>query len=141
MFRTFEIKNYKRTEDRKIKHIKRDKLKIFRPDERTLPYFETVPEQFLADKRYINLSRQDKGDFLQFVLLLWSERCRHIRHAGVIAQSLGMDQSEWVELEKRLVDSGLIFITDDGNYIIQPELREQYLQTLDSNNNMRRFKE
>jgi len=140
MFKTFEIKNYKRVEESKIQPIKGDKLVTFQPDERTLPYFEVVPEQFLADMRYNKLSRQDQGDFLRFALLLWTERCRHIRHAGVIAQNLGMEAEEWTGLENRLHNAGLIIITKDNNYIIQPELREQYLQTLKSNNNMRRCK-
>jgi putative DNA primase/helicase len=135
-----DFNDYKRPPKQKRNPIGLEKLFQARPDERTLPYFEIVPEQVFSDQRYDKLSRHDQGDFLRFVILLWQERCRHIRHQGVIAQNLGMEQAEWENLEKRLVEVGLLLISSDGNYIIQQELREQYLQTLETNNNMRRCK-
>ncbi len=137
MFNTAGIKNYKRTKSMRLPSMA-DKLFEFHPGERTLPYFEMVPEQILADERYLSLSRQDQGDFLRFVIHLWPERCRLIRHSGVISEKLGMSLAEWEALEARLVAAGLLQISANQHFIIQPELREQYLQTLTANNNKRR---
>jgi len=137
MFDTATIKNYKRLKSKRLPTMA-DHLFEFRPDERTLPYFEVVPEQVLADSGYQSLSRQEQGDFWRLVLLLWSERCRFPRHPGVISEYLGMSPSGWEALEGRLVAAGLVSISPNQHYIIQPELREQYLQTLTANNNKRR---
>lgn len=137
MFNTSPIKNYKRSNQNKIASMS-DRLFVFEASERTLPYFCVVPEQILADQRYLELSRQDQGDFWRLILLLWPERCRLARHPGIISEYLGMSSAEWETFEARLVASGLLQISDNNHYIVQPELREQYLQTLTANNNKRR---
>jgi len=141
MFQLTKIKNFKRRSDDKIVSIGIAELMKFTPEEHALPYFSIVPEQVFSDLRYNKLSRQDKGDFLRLIIILWKEECRHINHPGAIGQKLEMSEKECSRFIKRLVDVELIYLTADNNYIIQPELREQYLQTLQANNNKRRLKE
>jgi hypothetical protein len=137
MFDTAGIKNYKRQKSMRLPSMS-DKLFESHPGERTLPFFDVVPEQVLSDAGYQSLSRQDQGDFWRLVLLLWPERCRFPRHPGIISEYLGMSSAEWEVLEARLIAAGLLMVSPNQHYILQPELREQYLQTLTANNNKRR---
>lgn len=73
-------------------------------------------------------------------LVICADNDRYVpgRHHGMIAQKLGMPENSWVELETVLLNIGLLALTPDGIYLFQHEFREQYLQTLDSNNAKRR---
>jgi len=140
MFSTNRFKDSRRSPDQKRKPISRKQLFKFNYDESVLPYFEIMPAQLLSDPRYTRLSRQDQGDFLRLVMLLWLDRCRYVRYPAVIAQNMDLEVDEWEGLEKRLLDAKLVEISPDGLYIIQPSLREQYLFNRQSNINKKRIK-
>ena len=141
MFKICMIKNNKRTKDsgNRIEVKTWDELQMRKPDERTLPYFSVVTEQVLSDQRYKNLSTNDQGGFWRLVIHVLSQDMGVITlHAGAISQKLGITIGEWQALELALLKVEILKITDDGYYLIQPEFREQYLQTLESNNAKRR---
>lgn len=138
MFLTQLIKDSRRGEK---KRTPPSNAELFdeRPDERTLPYFSIVLEQVLADRRYMQLSCSEQGLFWLLVThVLWKSNGRCIRHPGVIAKQIGIDCDTWQEFEKRLIDLGLLNISEDEYHLIQLELRTQYLMTLEANNNRRR---
>lgn len=51
---------------------------------------------------------------------------------------LGILEKEWEALETVLLSNGLLNVSEDEIYLFQHEFREQYLQTLESNNAKRR---
>lgn len=135
MFRTCVIKNSKRTVKKRIADKPVDECSETRPDERTLPYFEIVSEQVLADKRYQSMQPIQQGHFWRLVVhVLAIDRGLTVRHPGAIAKRLGISKSEWEELEHLFLEKGILTVTEDDNYLLQHEFREQYLQTLESNN-------
>jgi hypothetical protein len=141
MFRTCVIKNYKRANRNRIAEKTLDECSVLRPDERTLPYFEVVHEQILADSRYLSLNPQQQGQFLRLVVhVLAPENGIFVRHAGAISKRLGLEKAVWENLETILINAGLLVVVDGGDYLMQYELREQYLQSLETNNAKRRNK-
>lgn len=139
MFRTCTIKNYKRVTKNRIKDISIEECANQRADERTLPYFEVVSEQVLSDHRYFSLNKEQQGHFWRLMIHIFAkEKGLIVRHSGVIAKKLDMDKLAWEELEQVLLKCGLLVETDDRNYLMQHEFREQYLQTLEANNAKRR---
>lgn len=139
MFNTCSIKNAKRTTEKKIPSISIDDCSIVRPDERTMPFFDVVPEQVLADLRYNSLSNEEQGQFWRLVIhVMAPDGGMSIRHSGVIAKRLKTTKSQWENIEHILIEKGLLIVTSDENYLLQHELREQYLQTLEINNAKRR---
>lgn len=140
MFRTYLFKDSKRPEGQKRTAITRKRLFQFDFDESVLPYFELVPAKLLSDSRYVGLTRQDQGDFLRFIMLLWLDRCRCVRSSLAIALNMGMEVSEWEGLEGRLLKAKLLEVSPDGAYLVQLELRELYLMNRQSNDNKKRYK-
>jgi hypothetical protein len=139
MFRTCVIKNYKRVTKNRISDKSIEECSVQRPDERTLPYFEVVPEQVLADQRYLSLTSHQQGQFWRLLVhVLAPEKGMVVRHPSVIAKRIGMEMTSWEELERVLLRAGLLMEVEDGDYLLQHEFREQYLQTLESNNAKRR---
>jgi hypothetical protein len=139
MFRTSEIKNSKRGKKNRILDISIEECSPYRPGERTMPYFEVVTEQVLADQRYLSLEPQQQGQFLWLVVhVLAPERGMFVRQAGAISKRLSLGKAAWEELEAQLIKAGLLVEVEDGDYLMQHEFREQYLQTLESNNAKRR---
>ncbi|MDA8427843.1 MAG: hypothetical protein M0T70_01160 [Geobacteraceae bacterium] len=139
MFRINEIKDSKR----KIKRRPPSETELVEelPEERTLPYFSVVPEQVLSDERYRKLGQSHQALFWIFVVhVLWRDLGRCARHAGIIAKRMGIKISEWDALEKQLLNLNLLILCPDGFYLIQPELRSQYLMTLQTNNGKRHEK-
>ena len=139
MFCTNEIKDSKR----KIKRKSPSETELVEelPEERTMPYFSVVPEQVLSDERYLKLEQSQQALFWIFVVhVLWRDGGRCVRHAGIIAKRMGIKITGWEVLEKLLLDSNLLILSPDGFYLIQPELRSQYLMTLQTNNAKRHFK-
>ena len=140
MFRTNEIKDSRRGKD---KQEVPDESDLFneRPDERTLPYFSIVPEQVQDDERYSSLDSTERAYYWLLVIhALWKEGGRCTRHPGLIAKRLRIDVKEWELLERSLLDCKLLTLSPDGFHLVQPELRTQYLMTLETNNNKRRKK-
>ena len=141
MFRTCNIKNYKRATRNRITGKTLEECSMLRPDERTLPYFEVVPEQILADHRYLSLNPQQQGQFLRLVVhALAPDNGIVVRHPGAISKKLGVEKLVWEELEALFLKLGLLVLVADGDYLMQYEFRERYLQTLESNNAKRRNK-
>jgi len=141
MFSTHIIKDSRRGIN---KHTPPTEAELFdeRPDERTLPYFSIVPEQVMSDERYLNLNLTHQMQFWIFVIhVLWREGARCARHPGIIAMRIGIGVKEWESLEKKLLENQLLCPSPDGYYLIQPELRTQYLITLETNNKKRRGKD
>jgi hypothetical protein len=135
MFKTSKIKNHNRMKIKRIEDISLAECAAARPDERTMPYFEIVPEQVMANKQYLSLSTDQQGAFLRFIVhVVAFDQGRVVKHAGAISQRLGMDVDCWHELENIFIEKGLLAVSADGNYLIQHEFREQYLQTLKANN-------
>lgn len=134
MFRTHEIKDAKRGAK---KRIPPDRPELFdeHPDERTLPYFSVVPEQIAKDFRYLQLRPGDRGLFWVLVVhVLWRDGGRCVRHSAVIAKRMGIPEECWAELERQLLELKILELSPDGCFLVQPELRGQYLMTLASNN-------
>ena len=132
MFNVTEIKNKNRhrTEE-KAQPIPYEQLFERSPDEnKPMPYFEVVPEQFLRDARYQGLNNSDQGMFLRLAL--------HIQGQGMggmfqdfdpgMAQSMRVTAKEWCEFKGKLLEAGLLVKAPDEIHIVQPELREQCLQ-------------
>lgn len=140
MFKTYIFKDTRRSPGQKRAPVSRKQLFKFEYNETVLPYFEIMPAQLLTDPRYTRLSRQDQGDFLRLIMLMWLDRCRYVRCPAAIAHEMGMAPGEWEELEKRLLHVNLLDISPDGLYLIQPSLREQYLFNRQSNINKKRSK-
>lgn len=130
MFNTAIIKNRKRGGKVKKIEARADVLEVTSQG-RVIPYFEIVPEQAKTDERYLKLSRADQGDFWRLMLLLWRDGGAHLDHPR-IAKDLNIPVVEWNSLKVRLMESGLLALSNDGFSIIQPELRAQYLQTVDA---------
>lgn len=140
MFKTYIFKDSRRSPDQKRKPISRKRLFQFNYDESTLPYFEIIPALLLTDPRYVGISRQDQGDYLRLLMLLWLDKGRQVRCSDAIAQNMGMESCEWDALEKRLLEARLLEISPNGPYIIQSSLREQYLMNRQANDNKKRTK-
>jgi len=139
MFKTSAIKNAKRISKNRLGDKTVAECAKFRPDERTMPYFDIVPEQVLADLSYKSLQPIHQGQFWRFIIHVAAiDRGLIVRHSGATASRLGIAITEWEELEAVLLDKGLLVVTENGNYLMQHEFREQYLQTLETNNAKRR---
>lgn len=140
MFRIHEILDTKRSAKKKRNPPSVDELFEERSDERTMPYFSIVTEQVYADTRLYHLDALQQGLFWVFAIhALWRNYGRCIRHSGAIAQRMRVTVTVWEELESKLLESGLLQLTPDGIYLVQPELRAQYLMTLQTCNNKRRM--
>ncbi|WP_224983569.1 hypothetical protein [Geomonas agri] len=133
MFRVGEIKNTHRRGPTAKKHrnIPTEELQTRPPEERTAPYFSIVPEQLDKDSRFNSLSPEDKGLFLVWCVNAW-------RRGGMVdnfspgnAKTMGLTLAAYDALQDRLTRAGVLLISDDGFSLLQPELREQYLQYLE----------
>jgi hypothetical protein len=138
MFKTTDIKNAKKTKDKKLQPKSLDEIKVHHSWERTMPYYSTVYEQVEEDKRYQSLTPQDQGQFLRVVHYSWKGGGMFVDHPGAVATKLSLLLQEWTRLRRIFIEVGLLIFSADGNYLIQPELREQFLQTVETNNNKRR---
>lgn len=131
MFRIYEILNHKRSP--KLKRFPPTKSDLYDdwPEERSMPYFSIVLEQVLNDERYMQLSPIHQGQFWRAIIhVLWRDNGRCIRHAGVISKRLNITIDEWEWLETHLLQSGLLEISPDGNFLVHPDLRAQFIMTL-----------
>jgi len=131
MFDTAKIKNRKRGAKNKIRPRSLEEILEVNSFGRVLPYLEIVPEQISTDVRYTQLNRTEQGDFWRLIPLLWRGGGAHLDHP-CLAKDLGMPVEEWNAFKQKLIDSRLLAKSYDGYYIVQPELRVQYLQTLES---------
>lgn len=140
MFRIHEILDAKRSAKKKRFPPTGAELFEERSDERTMPFFSIVTEQVYADERLRHLDAYQQGLFWVFVIhALWRSSGRCIRHAGAIAKKMKVTIAVWEELESKLLESGILQLSQDGIYLVQPELRAQYLMTLQTCNNKRRM--
>jgi hypothetical protein len=132
MFRTYEIKNADRRgkNDKKISPINSTELFIRRADERTVPYYSIVPEQFKKDARIKQLSLSEDGAFMVLCREIWKEGALFNNFPAGNADRMRMELNEWEALQRRLLDLGLLIMDPKCIYLVQPELREQYLQFL-----------
>jgi uncharacterized protein YdaU (DUF1376 family) len=133
-----DIKNAKRKEEKRIQPKCPEEISVVHSWERTLPYFSVVVAQVDEDTRYQSLSRQDQGEFWRLVQLFWKTGGIVVDHSGAVANKLGLSIEEWQQLRQRLIDKDILMLSSDGFHLIQLELREQYLQTVENNNKMRR---
>jgi hypothetical protein len=108
-----------------------EELQARYPGEWTLPYFGIVPEQFGKDVRFNSLNTIDKGLFVLWCLGAW-------RRGGMVdnfpagnANAIGLTLEAWNDLQSRLTGAGLLVVSTDTLSLLQPELREQYLQCLE----------
>lgn len=111
---------------------------VFSPFDRPLPYYSVVPEQRWSDKAFLQLTRQERGDFCMLVDFLW-QGCGTMRRSDIphFANSLSMTEKELFFLVEKLLRVGLL--VDIEERLIQPELREQYRGTISTNNNRKRL--
>lgn len=130
-FKVYEIKNANRRgkDAKKIEPIT-DRNALFqkRDEERTVPYFSIVIEQFLKDDRLKKLTRNEQGLFLLLCIDIWREGARFNNHPEGNADRMDIDLSEWLTLRDKLINTNLLMIDSKKIYLVQPELREQYLQ-------------
>jgi len=133
MFRVAEIKNANRRGPGAKKHrdIPHEELQVRRPDERTAPYYGTVPEQVEKDPRLSSLTTQEQGLFLLLCTKMWRRGGMWENYPAGNAKTMGLPRPEWESLETRLTETRLLVITDDGLALYQPELREQYFHFLE----------
>ncbi len=133
MFKVGEIKNSHRrgTSAKKYRSIPQEELQVRPPEERTAPYFSVVPEQLDKDSRFNSLGPEDKGLFLLWCVIAW-------RRGGMVdnfppgnAKAMGLSLEAWDSLQSRLTGANLLVASTDGLSLLQPELREQYLQFLE----------
>jgi hypothetical protein len=139
MFKIYVIKNTRRTKKNQNLPKEVADCSIKRPDERGLPYFSIVIEQVLSDERYLSLTEQEQGAFWRLMVHVFaSDMGLVVRHEGMIAKRLGISVAEWRKQEALFLQKGLLIVTEDGIYLLQHELREQLLQTLEACNAKRR---
>jgi hypothetical protein len=133
MFRVGEIKNSHRrgSSAKKYRDIPLEELQARPPEERSVPYFSIVPEQLDKDTRFNSLAPEDKGLFLLWCVIAW-------RRGGMVdnfppgnAKAMGLTLEAWTSLQNRLTGASLLVVSTDGLNLLQPELREQYLQFLE----------
>jgi hypothetical protein len=132
----FDVSLIKAKQGKRKKHLpaRDDVFKLF---ERPLPYYCSVPEQRWQNGSFLKLTRQERGDFLQLVDFIW-QGCGAVRKEDVpgIAACLQMTPMEVRQLIDRLLVVKLL--TERQGRYVQEELRGQYLQTIASNDNMKR---
>ena len=134
MFRVYEIKNYNRRgkDVKKIEPITKPELFHKRGDERSVPYFSIVREQFMMDRRIKELFPEERGTFLRLCVEIWGEGGLMPSHNGLNADRMEMTIPDWKQFQEKLVSLGLLVEDDKAIYLTQPELREQYIQFLDA---------
>lgn len=132
MFNVAEIKNTHRHRVKdKTPAIPFDELfEEWPEDNKPMPYFSVVPEQFQRHAGYQQLSRANRGDFLRLCLDIArpGRRGLFINSDAVMAKQMSMTVEEWQELKGNLLQHGLLLESPDRLFMIQPELREQCLQ-------------
>jgi hypothetical protein len=133
MFRVAEIKNAHRRGPNAKKHrdIPLEELQARHPEERTAPYFSVVPEQLDKDDRLNSLSTPDRGLFLLLCTKMWRRGGMVDNFPAGLANSMGLTLEVWNLFEKRVRDAGLLVVSTDKLSLLQPELREQFLQFLE----------
>lgn len=133
MFKVGEIKNSHRrgTSAKKYRSIPQEELQVRPPEERTAPYFSVVPEQLDKDDRFNSLGTEDKGLFLLWCVIAWRRGGMVDNFPPATAKVMGLTLEAWNSLQSRLTGSGLLVVSTDGLSLLQPELREQYLQFLE----------
>ena len=134
MFRVGEIKNAHRRGPSAKKHrvdIPLDDLQMRHPEERSVPYFDLVPEQLDKDERLNSLSPQDQGLFLLFCTKMWRRGGMVDNFPAGLANTMRLTLEEWTTFESRARAAGLLVVSTDGLSLLQPELREQFIQFLE----------
>lgn len=133
MFKVFEIKNKnRRGNHKKIEPIPLEILPITRPDERTVPYYTVVPEQARKYEPYQLLDWQLRGLFRLAADALWSSGGKLPNLDHTVALRIGVPTDVWSNGKQELIKAGLLVLVSNGEEIMQPELREQYIQFLDA---------
>jgi len=109
----------------------------FTPFERPLPYYSIIPEKKWQDERYLQLNRQEKGDFSLLVDALW-QGCGSIRRDDVsqLAIDFEIPAVELRALVNKLLKVGLL--VEKQGRLVQQELRNQYRYVCSANENMKR---
>jgi hypothetical protein len=132
MFNVTEIKNANRHRQAdKQPPIPHEELFDEWPeDNKPMPYFSLVPEQFQRHTGYQNLSPHDQGQFLRLCLDIAKpgKRGRFINMDAVTAKQMKVTIEEWQSLKTYLLEKSLLLESPDRLYLIQPELREQCLR-------------
>ena len=133
MFRVSEIKNVHRRGE--TKHLRKPKLppsalfKRWPCEHKPMPYFSIVPEQIERDERYRGMAANTQGQFLRLCLWLQGAGKRGMcaYFLPEIITGLQIEAGEAKGLLYDFIQAGLVVKSPDGNYITQPELREQCL--------------
>lgn len=135
MFKVYEIKNKNRRglHAKKYESIAEDQLVARRPDERTVAYYSVVPEQFRKHHGYRLLTWQHKGLFRILCDELWCDGGKLVNLDFLTAQRLEISEDEWVSAKRQFIQNELLIEINSGNELLQPELREQYLQFIATN--------
>lgn len=98
-------------------------------ENKPMPYFSVVPEQVNNDTRYQKLSRSSQGDFLRLCILIAGpgELGRFMNFSQAMSGRMDMTIDDWEKFRAELLEKCLLKVSEDGSYLLQPELREQCL--------------
>lgn len=132
MFNIAEITNANRhRKEEKMRSIPLEELFEDSLDEdKPMPYFSVVPEQAKRHEGYQALSPNEQGQFLRLCVEIAGPgkhgRCPNME--PLIAKWLNLSVDEWRELKAVFLKKGLLIVSPDELYLVQPGLREQCLQ-------------
>ena len=136
MFRVSEITNaHRRGADKQRRKMQLTNNALFKRwpcENKPMPYFSIVPEQVEREERYRSLTGNAQGQFLRLCLWLqgMGRRGMCAYFLPEIITALQIDAGEVKGLLFEFIQAGLLVKSEDGHYIIQPELREQCLHYL-----------
>lgn len=130
MFRVYEIKNKNRRgkQAKRIEAIPPERLLDPLAAERTVPYYALVPEQFRKHREYQELKWEHKGLFRILCDELWRNGGKIPNIDLLTPQRIGVPNDEWVSAKGLFIKIGLLAIVNNEAELMQPELREQYVQ-------------
>ena len=132
MFDITQIKNAHRhrVADKKPAIAREELFEQWPEEAKPMPYFSVVAEQVQRDTRYQALNRGFKGEFWRLCVSIagTGERGRFADFGPAMSKRMEMTSDEWESFRTALLANGLLALSPDGIYLIQPELREQCLQ-------------
>ena len=132
MFNVTEIKNAHRHRqvDKRVSISLEELFEEWPEENKPMPYFSVVPEQFQKHKSYQQLSTHEQGQFLRLCMNIarTGMRGRFINMDAATAKQMKMSEDEWQKLKTTFLSNELLLQSPDGLYLIQLELREQCLQ-------------
>lgn len=79
-----------------------------------LPYFPLYPKDIVSDFRMNELSGEERGIFIVFLMNLWIAENQLKDDDRRLSRILGVQEETWTLLKQQLIESGLLRLCDDG---------------------------